>query len=179
MNISVVGKGVELTDPIKAYIDSAIAQFEKFGLDLIAVKAIVSEERKNKAPATGIEFTIQMARRDTVVIKQMDKDLYVAIDVAVERAKKVLRRYHDKIRDHIHGHPESDKNPANSDIPILYSDVDEEEVIPAQLDLDKPAEVEEAVEFLKKSNMMFVVFDDMDGKRRTLYRRKDGKFGLY
>jgi len=53
------------------------------------------------------------------------------------------------------------------------------EIIPATLDNDKPMEIEEAVKILEVSDLMFFVFDDLEGKRRTLYRRKDGKFGIY
>jgi len=176
MNVSIVSKKIELTEPIKEYINSAITQLEKYNLDIIAVKSIITETRKNKKMAFGIEFTIQVANRDTIVIKQIDKDLYSAIDLAIERAKKVIRRFKEKINNKIHNHTQKD---SSSEVPNLYSDVEEDDIIPAELDIDKPMEVEEALEFLKSMYLMFVVFDDIDGKRRVLYRRKDSKFGLY
>jgi len=175
MNVSVVARKIELTDAIRSHVEAAMEQFEKYGMDIIACKAIISEERSDRKAVNAIEFTIQLAGRDTIVIKQNDKDLYAAVDIAVERAKKVLRRYHDKITDKSREIPE--KTP--SAVPEVYSDVEGDEVVPAALDIDKPVEVEEAVEFLTKTNLMFVVFDDMDNNRRVLYRRKDGKFGLY
>ncbi len=177
MNTSIVSRRIELTDPIREYIESAMSQLDKYNLDIIAIKAIISDAKKEKKEAFEIEFTIQLAGRDTVVIKQVDKDLYAAIDIAIERAKKVLRRYKEKVNNKIHSHT-NEKTPDN-DIPQLYSDVEDGEIVPSALDIDKPVDVEEALEFIKKGNMMFVVFDDMDGKRRTLYRRKDGRFGLY
>ena len=178
MNTSIVSRRIELTDPIRDYVESAISQLDKYNLDIIAVKAIISDTKKDKKEALEIEFTIQLAGRDTVVIKQVDKDLYAAIDIAIERAKKVLRRYKEKVSNKIHNHT-NDKSAGDNDIPQLYSDVEESEIVPSELDIDKPVDVEEALEFIKKGNMMFVVFDDMDGRRRTLYRRKDGRFGLY
>lgn len=177
MNTSIVSRRIELTDPIREYIEAAMTQLEKYNLDIIAIKAIVTDTKKDKKEAQEIEFTIQLAKRDTVVIKQVDKDLYAAIDIAIERAKKVLRRYKEKVSNKIHNHT-NEKTPDN-DIPQLYSDVEESEIVPSDLDMDKPVDIDEALEFIKSSNLMFVVFDDLDGKRRTLYRRKDGRFGLY
>jgi len=48
-----------------------------------------------------------------------------------------------------------------------------------ELDLYKPTELEEALEKLKESDKQFLVFNDMDNHMRVLYKRNDGKFGLY
>ena len=48
------------------------------------------------------------------------------------------------------------------------------------LELYKPLEIEEALNILKSSpDRQFIVFNDIDGKMRVLYRRGDGRFGLY
>jgi putative sigma-54 modulation protein len=39
--------------------------------------------------------------------------------------------------------------------------------------------VEEALEEFKQTHEAFMVFKDTEGNTRVLYRRKDGKFGLY
>ena len=114
-----------------------------------------------------------------MVITQKDKDVYAAIDLALARAKKVLRRYADKIKNH--------KNVSLEEIlaaPMLEEEIQEalnytDEVVPTPFDVDKPISVEEAVEILKNSNKYFIVFEDKSGKTRVLYKRTDGKFGLY
>lgn len=178
MNTSIVSRRIELTDPIREYIESALSQLDKYNLDIIAAKAIISDVKKDKKEMTEIEFTIQLAKRDTIVIKQADQDLYAAIDIAIERVKKVLRRFKEKVSNKIHNHT-NDKTPSDADIPDLYSDVDEKEIVPATLDNDKPMEIEEALEILEAGDLMFFVFDDLEGRRRTIYRRKDGRFGIY
>ncbi|HRF56412.1 MAG TPA: ribosome-associated translation inhibitor RaiA [Campylobacterales bacterium] len=173
MNLSIVAKQIELTDAIKAYIEEKIASFEKFHLDVIAVKAIVSSADRNGKKGFGIEFIIQLAGKDTVVINQIDKDLYAAIDLAEERAKKVLRRHHDKVSSH--------KANAKMSVPLVSveSEIEDDEVVPAELDIDKPVEIDEAVEIFKTKGCMFMIFEDKSNKTRVMYRRKDGKVGLY
>ncbi len=178
MNTSIVSKKVELTEDMRSHIESIIEQLEKYSLDIVAVKTVIRAGKDKSKPIIFVEFTIQLAHRDTVVIKQSDKDFHAACDIAVERAKKVLRRYHDKIKNKVHSG--TDEYKAESDVPEVYSDVEDDiDIIPTDLEIHKPMDPEEALEYFKDRNLMFMVFNDHDDKRRVLYRRKDGRFGLY
>ena len=55
-------------------------------------------ERKKKG--VSVEFDIHVAHAQPVVISQSDDDLDAAIDLAIDRATKALRRLHDKIVSH-------------------------------------------------------------------------------
>lgn len=173
MNLSLVGRQFELTDPIKEYIASAVDSLKKYNLDIISTKVIVSADERNGKKGFSVEFTIHLPNKNTVVIKQKDKDVYAAIDLAIDRAKKVLRRHHDKIKDKKHVKPEEESAPSVENL----TDVDE--IIPMELDLYKPLDIEEALEILKSDNRQFLVFVDLDGKTRVLYKRGDNKYGLY
>ncbi|MFW2427680.1 HPF/RaiA family ribosome-associated protein, partial [Aliarcobacter butzleri] len=59
-----------------------------------------SADEKQGIKAFSFDFTLDIANVDTVVVKQKDKDLYAATDIAVDRVSKVLRRPHDKIAAH-------------------------------------------------------------------------------
>lgn len=173
MNLSIVAKQIEMSDAIKAYIEDKVGSFEKFHLDVIAVKAVISSAEKNGKKGFSIEFIIQLAGKDTIVIKQIDKDLYTAIDLAEERAKKVLRRHHDKASDH--------RASGKMSVPFVTfeAEEDEDEIVPAELDIDKPIDIDEALEIFKGKGSMFMVFEDKSNKTRVMYRRRDGKIGLY
>lgn len=68
-------------------------------------------------------------------------------------------------------------NAVGANKPNLNDEVDE--IVPTELDLYKPLEIDEALNKLKESTDQFLVFNDMDAKMRVLYKRKDGKFGLF
>ena len=159
MNTSLVGRQVELTDAMKAHIESAIETLKKYNLDIISVRVVVSPDEKK---GISVEFSINVAHKNTIVIKQDDKDMYAATDLAVERAKKVLRRYHDKITDH-----HIDNNQESMDI----REVDE--IIPMDLELYKPLAYEDAVEVLKDSKRDFLVYNDYDDNIKVLEKNKD------
>jgi putative sigma-54 modulation protein len=182
MNMSLVGRQLELTEPIKAHVESAIESLKKYNLDIISVRAAVSPDDKGGKKGFSIEFSINLPHKNTIVVKQTYKDLYTAVDLAIERAQKVLRRHHDKIKTH---KAIKVSEFANLSIPDFEdehdNDIDSEidEIVPMELDLYKPMDIEEALNMLKESNMQFYIFNDKDDKTRVLYKRKDNRYGLY
>ena len=93
MNVQVQSKDVTLHANTKAHIQSAIDSFTKYSLDITSVTVRVNAEKKG----VSIEFDIRIAQAEPVIINQSDDSLDTAIDLAIERATKALRRLHDKI----------------------------------------------------------------------------------
>ncbi len=179
MNISIVGRHFELTDAIKNHMESAIDGLKKFNLDIISTRVVIDADEKNGKKGYSVEFVINLANKNTVVIRQKDKDVYAAIDLAIDRAQKVLRRHHDKVTEHKSIRPDELAAAHEAEIAAALAD-DSDEIVPMELDLYKPLEIEEALNMLKEStDKQFLVFNDIDGRMRVLYRRSDGRFGLY
>lgn len=180
MNISLVGRRIELTESIKEHLNSSIDTLNKYNLDIISVSAVASTQERNGKRGVAIEFTINLSGKNTVVIKQRDDDLYAAIDIAIDRAQKALRRLHDKLNDHNNETLNDAKNSANGSINMSeVKEAIDDDIVPVELDLYKPREVGDVLEELKESNKQFDVFIDNDGKTRVLFKRNDGRFGLY
>ncbi len=180
MNTGIVGRHIDLTDAIKNYVNSSIDIFKKYNLDIISVNAIIDQEEKHGKKQFSFEFTLNIANLDTVVVKQKDKDLYSAIDIAVDRVSKVLRRHHDKVSGH----------KATKLTEVVLQDIEDQiakeldtldnEIVPVRLTSYKPIDIEEALNDLKASDASFKVFYDKDDNMRVLYKKsEEGKFGLY
>ena len=176
MNLSIVGKQFDLTDPIKQHIENAFDALGKYGLDIISGRCVVSADEKNGKKGFSVEFALNLAKKDTIVIRHKDKDLYAAVDLALERASTVLRREHDK---NTTVKNKDDGKAIRSAIAEEKIDSEVDEIIPMELELYKPLEIEEALQKLKDSEAQFYVFNDIDAKMRVIYKRSDGKFGLY
>ena len=177
MNKHIVGRHFELTDPIKEYAEGAIDSLEKYNLDIISATTLISGDEKNGKKGFSVEFVIKLKEKYTIVITQRDKDLYAAIDIAIERVKKSLRRHADKIKDH---KITSFKDLGADAVAISETDSKEAEIIPMDLELHKPMDFDDAIEALKEEKKrQFIVFNDNDGLMRVMYKRADGKFGLY
>lgn len=95
MNLQIRSKGVTLTANNKTHIENAVEIFRKYGLEITSINCMVELEKKGVA----VEFDIHIAHAQPVVINQTDEVLEAAIDMAVERASKALRRLHTKVVD--------------------------------------------------------------------------------
>jgi len=112
---------------------------------------------------------MNIPEKGTAVVHYKDKDMYTALDKSKDKLEKLLRRYHDKKINH----RKKDR------IEELIVETEENEIVEMPLDVEKPLSIEEAVEEYKNSGLYFMVFKDTSGEKRVIYRRKDGKLGLY
>jgi len=178
MNKSITGRHFELTEPIKAYADSAVDGLNKYHLDIISANTVISANEKNGKKGFTTEFIVNLKDKNTIVITQNDKDVYAAIDLAIERVKKSLRRHADKIKSH---RIMSFKDLGAEAEAVVNLETNEEiEIVPMDLELHKPLDFDEAIQALKEEKKrQFIVFNDGEGLMRVMYKRADGKFGLY
>jgi putative sigma-54 modulation protein len=177
MNKSITGRHFELTEPIKTYAEAAIDSLEKYHLDIISASTVISASEKNGKKGFVTEFIINLKDKNTIVITQVDKDVYAAMDLAIERVKKSLRRHADKIKDH---KIMSFRDLGEEAEAVSELTAEEVEIVPMDLELHKPIDFDEAIEALQaEKKRQFIVFNDNEGLMRVMYKRADGRFGLY
>jgi len=176
MSKNIVGRHYELSDSIRNHISESIDALDKYNLDIISSNTIITADNKNKRNVS-VELVLNLKDKNTIVITQTDKDVYAATDTAFSRAEKALRRHADKIKDH---KVMSFKDLGEEAEAVLDLEPEEVEIVPMDLELHKPLDFEEAIEALKaEKKRQFIVFNDHDGLMRVMYKRADGKFGLY
>ncbi len=176
MSKNIVGRHYELSDSIRNYISEGLDSLEKYNLDIISSNTIITADKKSKKNVS-VELVLNLKDKNTIVITQSDQDVYTAAGDAFERAKKALRRHADKIKNH---KVMSFKDLGEEAEAVLEMDTDEVELVPMDLELHKPLDFDEAIEALKaEKKRQFIVFNDHDGLMRVMYKRADGKFGLY
>jgi putative sigma-54 modulation protein len=96
MNLQIRSKDITLHDTTKAHIESAVEAFRKYSLDITSINCVVAAEKKG----VMVEFDIKIAHAQAIIITQKDDVLDVAIDLAIDKGTKALRRLHDKVVDH-------------------------------------------------------------------------------
>jgi len=174
MNTSITGRHFELTESIKAYANAAVEGLNKYNLDITSANTVISASEKK---GFAVEFIVNLKNKNTIVITQVDKDVYAAIDLAIERVKKSLRRHADKIKGH---RIMSFKDMGEEAVAVSELDTEDVEIVPMDLELHKPLDFDEAIAALKaETKRQFIVFNDEEGLMRVMYKRADGKFGLY
>ncbi len=93
MNVQIRAKDLNLNSQTKAHIETAVDAFTKYQLDITTVNVDIKAEKKG----VSIEFDIHIAHAQPIIIKQCDDNLDAAIDLAIDRASKALRRLHTKV----------------------------------------------------------------------------------
>jgi putative sigma-54 modulation protein len=177
MNKNITGRHFDLTEPIKAYAEAAMDSLEKYHLDIISASTVISASEKNGKKGFVTEFIINLKDKNTIIITQVDKDVYAAMDLAIERVKKSLRRHADKIKNH---KIMSFKDMGEEAEAVTELTTDDVEIVPMDLELHKPLDFDEAIDaLLAEKKRQFIVFNDNDGMMRVMYKRADGRFGLY
>jgi putative sigma-54 modulation protein len=176
MSKNIVGRHYELSDSIREHISESLDGLDKYNLNIISSNTIITADSKTKKNVS-VELVLNLKDKNTIVITQSDQDVYAATDNAFSRAQKALRRHADKIKDH---KVMSFKDLGEEAEAVLEMDTEEVELVPMDLELHKPLDFEEAIDALKaEKKRQFIVFNDHDGLMRVMYKRADGKFGLY
>ena len=93
MNVQIRTKDLTLDAQTRSHVESAVDAFSKYQLDITTVNVRLVAEKKG----VSVEFDIHIAHAQPVVINQSDDDLDTAIDLAIDRASKALRRLHTKV----------------------------------------------------------------------------------
>ena len=96
MNLQIRAKDLKLSDMSKAHIEHAVDEFKKYSLDITTIRCNLVAQKKGVL----VEFEIHVAHAEPIVISQNDDVLDAAIDLAIERVEKALRRLHDRVTDH-------------------------------------------------------------------------------
>jgi len=96
MNLQIRSKDITLNDATKAHLEGAVEAFTKYSLDITSINCVVAAEKKG----VMVEFDIKIAHAQPVIITQHDDVLDAAIDLAIDKGTKALRRLHDKVVSH-------------------------------------------------------------------------------
>ncbi|MDQ3621168.1 MAG: ribosome-associated translation inhibitor RaiA [Verrucomicrobiota bacterium] len=177
--VKVTGRHVSITEAIKAY---AFAKVEHIHLDYprIMEAHIILDVEKHRHFA---ETILHCSNHITIEASHECTDMYAAIDGAIDKITRQMRKYKTKI---LRNHRPRENTIKHFDEQILQIDADfelhaesEPQVIQTERYPVKPMFVDEAVLQLEMSNRQFVVFlHAKTEKVNILYRRRDGGFGL-
>jgi putative sigma-54 modulation protein len=177
MDVELMAHHVELTEPVRAYVDRKIGRLDRYLPDISTTRV---DLRRGVTHSMGDVFTAQVTAwvNGTVLrAEEMNADLYAAIDLAAEKIHRQIQRYKGKRLHRRHDRHE----------PVPAATAPEEaaeEPAPATISRRKrfpiysmtEAEASEQFDLLGHD---FFLFRNADtGEFNVLYRRRDGQLGL-
>ena len=178
MDITVKGKQMDVGDALRSHTEDTLAQAVTKYFDRAMDANVVFSKVNNGFHA---DIVVHVGRGVTIHGQAEAADAYPALDGAIERISKQLRRYHRKLVDHHKGNHEV--TPAQYSI---LGQTEEEEVheehhpaIVAEMPHEiATMSVSEAVMRLDLGNLPVVMFKNGGhGGLNVVYRRQDGNVG--
>ncbi|MDA8424348.1 MAG: ribosome-associated translation inhibitor RaiA [Nitrospiraceae bacterium] len=172
MQVSVVGRHIEVTDALKQYATEKIGRLEKYLPKTVQAVITLSVVKK-------VHHIAEAAIKSNGVLIQASEEteeMYSAIDLLIEKIERRVRRYKEKLVDHKHhtgrteGPGTAASSPTEDRIPQIIKT--------KRFDL-KPMQPEEAVMQMELLDKDFFIFSNViNGQVNVIYKRKDGNVGL-
>ena len=172
-------QGVDHPETIVGYIEERVGRLDRFNERVTSAKfELRAVHRRSGGDQWVAQFTVSTPGR-ILRAEMRDRDQRHAVDVAVEKMRKQMRRYHSrKIR-----RTRRDAVNLGQLAADHMQEAEQQEFAPEPLVRTKrfeflPMDVEEAIEQMEMLEHDFFVFRHRDtGETQVVYRRIDGAYG--
>ncbi|MBN2169008.1 MAG: ribosome-associated translation inhibitor RaiA [Actinobacteria bacterium] len=177
MRVIVKGKNIEITDALRSHAESKVAKVEKLGLNYQEVEIKLGVEKNPSIRDNQIAEITLSGNGPLLRSTDHDRDMYVAIDKAITKLQRRLKKYHGKLIDR----SRSQEAPPKTQVPEVEEEEAEEspKIVKSKTIDPKPMAPEEATLQMDMLGYDFFVFRDSESEDIVVvYRRKDGNYGM-
>jgi putative sigma-54 modulation protein len=190
MQLQVSGRNLDVTEPIREYAERKLARIERHLTEDTRVDLELAIERNRSISANQHAELTVWTKGPVLRAHEYAEDMYAAIDLAVDKLDRQVRRYRERRR---HWRPHHQTRDVEALLPL--SDADEaaslEETNGAEPELPiptivktkrfnmKPMHPDEAALQLELVGHEFYVFLNAESDAvAVIYRRRDGNLGV-
>lgn len=168
MKITVRGKGTQVTNALKEYVEKRIGRLDKFFIENTEAQVTLTVEKDRHV----VEVTIPV---NGYIIRGEEEtgDMYASIDLVVDKLEKQIEKYKTKLARRV-------KNGSLKDfVGKNDSSLEEPKIVRTKSFSIKPMPPEEAILQMNLLGHSFFVFSNAETDQvNVVYRRKDGNYGL-
>lgn len=175
MKISVTFRNTEGENWHKEYIDQKLKKLEKYMDNPVEARVVISVEKFRNAAEVNL-----ITNGQNINAKEEAKDMYLAIDNAIEKIERQLKKRKERIRGHKTNAAKGEE--ITSEESYLDDDMDEIQetrIVEMRKVVLKPMSIEDALMEIDSSKNRFVVYRDSSTEAVSIiYVRDDGKYAL-
>lgn len=95
MNLSVTGHHIEVTDPLKDYVEEKMEKLERHFDKVTDIHVILNVEKLRQQAEATIELT-----GTRIHATAENEDMYAAIDALIDKLDRQVLKHKEKLRDH-------------------------------------------------------------------------------
>lgn len=188
--IHVIGRHVDITEPIKNYAVEKLKKAKRFGVRIIDASITMDIQKV----VHSVDYILNV-NNIKVKVAGRSSNMYAACDEAIEHLEHILRRYTERL--HMHDQiPLKEIEMVVNILPIdsmddINDDIEEENLRKVEKDFvphpivsteKRPVKIlnqKEATLKMAASNDPFLIYkSEEDMKIKVIYRRDDGNFGI-
>ena len=173
MKISVTFRNKEGENWHKEYIDQKLKKLEKYLDTPVEARVVLSVEKFRNVAEVNL-----MTNGQNMNAKEEAKDMYLAIDNAIEKIERQLKKRKERIR----GHKTNTARGEEITVAEQYleeDEVQETKIVEVKKVTLKPMSLDDAIMEIDSSRNRFVVYRDSSTENVSIiYVRDDGKYSL-
>jgi putative sigma-54 modulation protein len=173
MKISVTFRNAEGEEWQKEYVEEKLKKLERYIDNPMDARVILSVEKFRNTAEINL-----MANGLTINSKEEEKDMHLAIDNAIEKIERQLKKRREKVRGFKTNSSRSGEFGSESPAEEGEESADSK-VVEARKVILKPMSIDDAVLEMETTKNRFVIYRDSSTENvNVIYRREDGKFAL-
>ena len=173
MKISVTFRNSEGEEWQKEYAEERLTKLTRYIDNPVDARVILSVEKFRNTAEINL-----MANGLNINSKEEEKDMHLAIDNAIEKIERQLKKRKEKVR--VFKNNQSRSGASEGEFVGEESDeTPESKVVETRKVVLKPMSIDDAVMEMETSKNRFVIYRDSSTEDvNVIYRREDGKFAL-
>ena len=177
MQVIIKGKNIEVTDALRQHAEQKVEKIAKLDLGFKEVEVKLVVEKNPSIQLNQIAEITLFGSGHVMRATERDRDMYVAIDKAVSKVQRQIKKYHGKQIDRTHAHAHAGaRKPAESE---AEGEAVEPTIVKTKKIGIKPMTPEEAALQMEMLGHDFFVFTNSETESaNVVYRRNDGDYGL-
>lgn len=175
MNIyELTGRNIDITDPMRTYAEQKLARLDRFFDQIVDARVVMSfDDRVGGTPAK-VEVQVNVPS-GIVRAEERGADTYAAVDLAVDKLERQLKRFKQRLRD----------KRAEAPVVVVEPAIESEEaawlpqIVRTKRHVLRPMTAEDAAMEMDVLGHSFYLFRNVDTDLvSVIYLRADGNYGL-
>lgn len=170
MAITVRGKNIDITPPLKDYVEKRVGKITKYFESIGEITVVLTVAKGRHIVEVTVPLNGMLLRGE-----ESTTDMYTSIDLVIEKLEKQIEKYKTKLARKLK------TGFLKGDIASAARDTGDEEflVVKTKRFAIKPMTTEEAIMQMNLINHDFYVFTNAETEEvNVIYRRRDGGYGL-
>jgi len=174
MKISVTFRNTEGEDWFKNYVEEKLGKLKKYIDHPVEVRVVLSVEKfRNVAEINLMDNGMNVNAREEA------KEMALAIDEAVEKIERQLKKHREKMRAHKGAGAKAGDDQFDKTSEVDVDDATGTRIVETRKIILKPMSHDDAIMELEASRNLFIIFRDAATENvAVIYRRDDGNYVL-